>query len=104
MYHSYSHFNSKNPFLKKLEDTEAIKAVYLQTLKPPVLPLTHSSSALTRDNPLVKGKLNYSKYSLAHINRQQLEAESLGKRLVKDYFDGVDLSIYARCSYQVRKR
>jgi len=61
-------------------------------------------AADSTDCPLTRLPISYSKYSLANIGRtgaREPETGCLGKRLLKDYFDGVDVGIYARKSFQV---
>ena len=56
------------------------------------------------DCPLTRIPISYSKYSLANMGRtgtDEADTASLGKRLLKDYFDGVDVGIYARKAFQV---
>lgn len=51
MYFLNYHFNSKNPFVKRLEDDEALKRIYLDSIKPSDKELVHGSPRLTRLPP-----------------------------------------------------
>lgn len=67
MYFLSSEFHCKNPFLKKMQDTEALQAIWMEN------------------------------------GRDKLEEGSLGKRLIKDYFSGNDIGLYARKQFQREK-
>lgn len=51
MYFLNHHFNSKNPFVKRLEDDEALKRIYLDSIKPSDKELVHGSCRLNRLSP-----------------------------------------------------
>lgn len=67
MYFLSSEFHCKNPFLKKLQDTDAMKAIWAERA----------------------------------VGKE--DEASLGKRLIKDYFNGNDIGLYARKKFQREK-
>lgn len=48
MYLLNNHFNNKNPFLRKLEDEEALKALYAGSREPKDRQFTNGKRILTR--------------------------------------------------------